>query len=306
MPRILSVLIGSGKLRNNSEIMRVGNFMGSWAILLLAWSLVGVSLRADTHIYVGALGTAQNDKLYFSNGLLFDATKSSYAFAQVLRTNGLNSGHYRGDVITFTGLAGTAVNGGPIPGHAAFGSRLAIEVVTVKGPTGGSYAYWEGDGESDLGAITFNVSVGTTNGTNSFLVSDNSGEPSADPYGHIHGRVMTTSTAGTYLVGFRAIDVSTNGLGGGPIHAPSDILEVKFQAGLRIESIQLFTNRVTASFRSPPGISNVLERTDSMVLPNWQAAAAPLRGNNTLQTFTDTNAPVENRFYRLRQLNHLP
>ena len=286
--------------------MGVGSFMGSWAIPLLIWALVGFSLRADTHIYVGALGTALNDKLYFSNGPLFDATKSNYSFPQVLRTNGLNSGHYRGDVISFSALAGTVVNGGPIPGHAAFGSRPAIRVVTVKGPAGGNYAYWEGDGESDLGAITFSVSVGTTNGTNYFVVSENGGEPNADPYGHIHGREMTTSTAGTYLVGFRAIDVSTNGLGGGPIHSPSDILEIRFQAGLRIESIQTFTNWVTTSFRSPPGITNVLERTDSVLLPNWQAAAAPLRGNNNLQTFTDTNAPVGNRFYRLRQLNLLP
>src|SRR5689334_5869308 len=95
--------------------------------------------QADTHIYAGALGTNQNDKLIFSNGLLFDATKSSYALPQVLRTNGLNAGHYRGDTITFSGLAATTPNGGPIPNHAAFGSLLAIQVASVDGPPGGSF-----------------------------------------------------------------------------------------------------------------------------------------------------------------------
>jgi hypothetical protein len=268
--------------------------------------LATVSIRADTHIYAGALGTNQNDKLTFSNGPLFDATKTSFALPQILRTNGLNAGYFRGDTVTFSALAGTIPNGGPIPGHAAFGSLLAVQVVSVHGPAGGSFAFWEGDGESDLGAVTFSLPVGAASGSNYFIIGENRGQPGGDPYGHIHGRQVTTSAPGTYVVGFRVIDVSTNGAGGGPIHLPSDILEVRFQAGLKFESIQTYTNRVTTTFRSPPGISNLLERTDSFSAPNWQPAAAPLRGNNNLQTITDTNAPAENRFYRLRQLNNLP
>jgi hypothetical protein len=262
--------------------------------------------RADTHIFAGAFGTNQNDKLRFSNGSSFDATLSSFSFPQVLRTNGLNTGHHRGDVITFTGLAALPENGGPIVGHAAFGSRLAVQVVSVAGPAGGSFTFWEGDGESSLGSITFSVPVGTTNGTSHFAISANGGEPDADPYGHIHGRAFTTTVPGTYVVGFRLIDLSANGAGGGPIHSPSDVLPVRFQAGLRIEGIQPFTNRVTLSFRSPPGISNVLEAATSLTATNWFPAAAPLRGNNGLQTFTDTNAPLGTRIYRLRQLNNLP
>ena len=262
--------------------------------------------RADTHIYAGALGTNQNDKCYFSNGGGYDATLSSYALPQILHTNGLNAGYFRGDALTFSALAATPVNGGPVVGCAAFGSRLAVQVVSVAGPSGGSFAFWEGDGESDLGNITFSVPVGTTNGTDYLLISENNGESGADPYGHIHGREFTTSAPGTYLVGFRAIDISTNGVNGGPIQSPSDILPVRFQAGTRIERIQTFTNRVTVSFRSPPGISNLLEATSAITLSDWQPAATPLRGNNNLQTFTDTNAPVANRFYRIHQLNNLP
>ena len=261
--------------------------------------------RADTHIFAGALGTNQNDKLFFSNGGGFDATFSSHSFPQVLRTNGLNAGHYRGDVISFTALAALPDNGGPITNHAAFGAQLAVQVVSVSGPPGGSFAFWEGDGESDLGAITFSVPVGTVNGSNYLVISENDGQPATDPYGHIHGRQFTTSLPGTYLVGFRVIDVSSNGAGGGPIHMPSDVLPVRFQAGVRIEAMQLFTNRVTVSFRAAPNISNRLEVIETLGSTNWQPVAA-LRGNNNLQTITHSNAPMGQRLYRLRQLNNLP
>jgi hypothetical protein len=145
-----------------------------------------------------------------------------------------------------------------------------------------------------------------TNGSNYLVASENIGEPGADPYGHIHGRQFTTSKMGTYTVGFRIIDISTNGAGGGPIHLPSDVLLMRFQAGIRIEALHTLTNRFTVSFRSPPGISNVLEAADSMGSSNWSPAAIPVQGNNNLQTFTDSNAPAGNRFYRLRQLNNLP
>jgi hypothetical protein len=275
-------------------------------LVVLGWGACSLPGRADTHIFGGALGTNQNDRLFFSNGGGFDATLTGYSFPQVLRTNGLNAGYYRGDVLTFTALAATVPNGGPIPGHAAFGAQLAVQVVSVQGPPGGSFAFWEGDGESDLGVITFSVPVGTTNGSHYLVVSENNGEPDADPYGHIHGREFTTSAPGTYVVGFRLIDLSSNGDGGGPIHAPSELLPVRFQAGLRIEDVRVFTNRATVSFRSPPGISNQVEAAASLTSSNWISATAPLRGNNNIQTVTDTNPPMGQRFYRLRQVNNLP
>jgi len=275
-------------------------------LVLLGLGVFTLPGQADTHIFSGALGTNQNDKLFFSNGAAFNASQTSYSFPQILRTNGMNAGYYRGDVLTFTALSATPANGGDIPGHAALGAELAVQVVSVECPPGGSFAFWEGDGENDLGNITFSVPVGTTNGTNYLVVSENNSEPGADPYGHIHGREFTTSAPGTYIVGFRIIDLSTNGVGGGPIHLSSDVLPMRFQAGLRIEALQIFTNRVTASFRSPPGISNVLEATDSVATGAWQQVAGPLKGNNNTQFLTETNAPGPNRFYRLRLLNNLP
>ena len=106
-------------------------------LVMLGYSAWPLPAHADIHIYAGAAGTNQNDKLYFSNGSAFDAGKSTFAFPQILRTNGLNTGYYRGEVgqITFASLAGTIDNGGPIPGSAALGAQLAVQVVSVSGPT---------------------------------------------------------------------------------------------------------------------------------------------------------------------------
>jgi hypothetical protein len=68
--------------------------------------------------------------------------------------------------------------------------------------------------------------------------------------------------------------VCTNSLGGAPMQSPSDVLPIRFQAGLRIQAIQNLTNRVTVSFRGPPGISNLLEAADSTTSGNWQPAAS--------------------------------
>lgn len=287
----------------NIQLRRPGRIL---ALALFAILMGTLPCDADTHIFAGAQSTNQGAKLFFSNGFVFDANLTNTYLPQILRTNGLNEGHYRGDSLTFAGLSATISNGGEIPGHAALGTRLAIQVVSVVGPAGGRFEFWEGDGESDLGVITLSVPAGTTNGANAFVISENQGEAGADPYGHIHGREFTTSAPGTYIVGFRVIDISTNGPGGGPLQVPSDVLPVKFQAGLHVDATQIFTNRVSVMFRSPTAISNLLEAANSPDSTSWVAVAGPLRGNNVVQTLTETNTPSGNRFYRLRVLNNFP
>ena len=45
--------------------------MSKFLFTILGLGAFVLPSRADTHIYAGALGTNQNDKLYFSNGGLF-------------------------------------------------------------------------------------------------------------------------------------------------------------------------------------------------------------------------------------------
>lgn len=296
------------------------NGLNVTALVCLMTALAGFVVRADTHLYAGALGTNQNDKLYVYNGYQFDANTTNYAFPQILRTNGLNAGYYRGEAsqITFAALGATGDNSegqGPIyftnlvgvPFYnPAVGSRIAVQVVSVTGPDGGSLQFWDAAGLQPGSTITFSTPVGTSGGTNCFVISENNGASDSDPYGHIHYRTFTTTLPGIYVVGFRLIDISTNGLGGGPIHTPSDLLTIRLQAGLRIEKFQGVTNRVTVSFRSPYAISNRLEATDSLLQPDWQPVGGGVFGLGTLQSLSDTNIFQPARFYRLRQLNNLP
>lgn len=81
---------------------------------------------------------------------------------------------------------------------------------------------------------TLSLGVGqTVTVGNLFDLSDASlgaGSAGADPYGHLHGRRFSTTEVGDYLVGFRIIDTSVNGIGGGPIHTESDLFLMTFRA----------------------------------------------------------------------------
>ena len=284
---------------SNHRLLRIACPCG----LLLA--TVQLQVRADTHIFAGASGTNLNDALVFTVASFYD-TQSGYKLPMALRTTGLNKGYYRGDVLTFTALSATDEGTGQVHGRALLGSRLAVELVSVSGPSGGSVAFWEGDGENPGDSVTFSVSVGTTNGTSSFVISENDGKPGTDPYGHIHGRAFTTSLPGLYTVGFRLIDISTNGLNGAPMHTPSAVLPMYFQAGPNIETIQSSSNGFRISFRSAPGVSNVLESTESLTPAAWKSVGPTVRGNSTLQSIIDTNSPTQTRVYRLRLLSTPP
>ncbi len=261
--------------------------------------------RADTHIFAGAVGTNSGDALVFTVASLFD-TRSGYQLPMVLRTNGNNTGHYRGDSLTFTALSATDLGTGQVLGRALLGSRLAVQVAEVAGPAGGAIGFWEGDGENPGNQVAFSVPVGTTGGMSSFVISENDGTPRSDPYGHIHGREFTATTAGLYTVGFRLVDVSTNGPGGGPLHSPSTVFSMLFQAGPTIETIQPATNGMRVFFRSAPGVTNVLEAADGVPAGTWRTISAGLRGNSALQSLTDTNPAPDVRVYRLRLLNIPP
>lgn len=276
------------------------------SLLPLVWGvLLPVRVAADTHIYAGAVGTNQNDALAFTVASLFD-TNSGFSLPMVLRTNGLNAGFYRGDTLTFTALSATDLGTGQVLGRALLGSRLAVQLVRVAGPAGGAVQFWEGDGENPGNQITFQVPVGETQGTNAFVISENDAMPGSDPYGHIHGREFTTSTSGLYTVGFRLVDVSTNGTGGEPMHSPSAVMPMYFQAGPVIESIASSSGGIRVFFRSAPGVTNVLESSPTLPGRAWTVVSAGLRGNSTLQSLVDPNPAPAARFYRLQLLNTPP
>lgn len=273
--------------------------------LVLALLSVAIDSAAQHfHVSAGALSTVAGSPLYFVNGDSF-VTNSGWVFNSTLRTNGPVNGNYVAGV-TFTSVFGDGSEGPP----AAPGARVALIVQGVTGPESGALAFWESLGgacEEEGQSITFSLPVGATNGTNRIILSQNSGAPGEDPYGHCHGRLFTVNKPGLYLVTFQLVDVSRNGPGGGPIHSPSQLYRMYFQAGVTIAEFTRSGNSVKASFGTQR--SNIarqyfyyLEANPVLDDPaQWTTVAGPVRGESNLQTLTELIAPnTVQRYYRLR------
>jgi hypothetical protein len=195
-------------------------------LLISLTGAAGPALAQHGHLNAGAFGTNQNDQLYCVNGASV-ATNSGFVRTLDYSNSGTYAGTFNGN-ITFTALPGTTNNGGPAFGHAALGSFLVAEIVSVDGPAGGVFSFWDSAETSP----THNVPVGTTGGSFQWDLSDSglgAGQPDGDPFGHIHGRRFSVNADGRYTVGFRALDTSLNGAGSGPIHLASDPIYIYFQ-----------------------------------------------------------------------------
>src|SRR5262249_1238865 len=138
-------------------------------ILYAALGIAASSLAADHgHLNVGAVGTAQNDPLDFDNGDLF-TTDSGYVFTLIYTNGGTYAGYFQGN-ITLTVLAATPAHAGPVPGAPALGSWIFAQIVSVDGPPGGAFAFWES------GATTPTISLASGNtGTNLYRLSESDG-----------------------------------------------------------------------------------------------------------------------------------
>lgn len=202
--------------------MKPNNFRTTMLLIIIA---AASTLKAQHgHLDAGATSHAQDSQLIWANGAAF-AAGSGFVKQLDYTNSGRFAGHFQGS-ITLTALEST--NGG-----SALGSFLQAQIVSVAGPAGGAFEFWD---STDLGGSlvpTFVIPVGTTGGSFQFALSDASagaGLPAQDAYGHLHGRRFSTTTAGDYTVGFRVVDTSNNGMGGGPIHAASDVLFINFTA----------------------------------------------------------------------------
>lgn len=201
-------------------------------LLLANLAFLGLVLAVQTacgqhgHLNAGALGTNQNDQLYFANGSLF-AASSGYVQTMSLSNSGTYAGYYNSGP-SFTALPQTVANGGPVPNATAFGSFIQMRLESVTGPAGGTFSFWD----TDATTPTISLAVGASSPSALWALSDaglGAGQPGADPFGHLHGRRFTVDVEGDYTIGFRLFDTSTNGLAGAPIHAMSGVFLFNFQ-----------------------------------------------------------------------------
>ncbi len=264
-----------------------------FAILAIGFALSfeTVYSQAHGHLNIGAVGTSNGDQLTFDNENIFE-TNTAFVMTLTYTNGGVYAGYYQGN-ITLAVLAQTAAHGGPVPNAPALGSQEYAQIVSVEGPEGGAFAFW------DTGALTPTISLacGAT-GTNSYRVSENDGSPGSDPYGHIHGRRFTATKPGIYLVGFRTLDRSTNGIGGGPIHTPSDVLKFYFQAGVNIKSVTTSESGDTINFGAPAGKTCTVQSLSSLTSTNWTDVET-VTGADAFQTIVDPAATTQ-KFYRVK------
>ncbi|MFO1501789.1 MAG: hypothetical protein U1G07_26000, partial [Verrucomicrobiota bacterium] len=251
------------------------------------------------HVNAGATSTAQDAPLLFANGSTYD-TNAAYDVYLALTNAGPFSNRYVGAGVSFTALASPPDHGGPAPGHASDGSFVQMEFVSMQGPPGGEFGVWAQDPDDpETSRELFHLAVGANHGTNRLALSESDGTPGADPYGHIHGRTFSATEPGLYTLQCRLIDTSTNGLGGGPIHAPSPIYSFYFQAGLTISSWTKTSDSFALAFGTTAGKTYYVESIPDLLRTNWTTFAGPLTGNNHLQT-VPTNSASAILFFRIR------
>lgn len=268
------------------------------ALLTLLAAAQTCALAQHAHINAGAVSQTPGSRLLFTNAALFETNSGYYVFLTPQKPSATQP-RFQGS-ITFTALPSTPINGGPASGHAIPGSSLALRIESVSGPAQGEVGFME---EEDL-TPRFSIPTGSLSSTQSFMLSENTGTPGDDPYGHIHGRVFTATHPGLYTVGFRILDLSSNGPSGRPLHEPSEVFFLHLQAGTTIHSISTsLTNTPETQLLvgAQPNLNIVLEATDALQPnPSWSLVDGPLRSANRILKLTDRTPKAAQRFYRVR------
>lgn len=247
------------------------------------------------HLNVGAAGTNPGDRLIWANGA--DFIESSSYVKTLDYTNAARFAGYYQQNITLTVLPATAEHAGPDPAAPALGSFIQFRLACLEAPVGGEFGFWD--------AGTTNPSISLSAGgrsTNLWRLTESDGSPGSDPYGHVHGRRFTATKPGLYRIGFTAVDTSTNGPGGGPIHTDSVELPIWFQAGVNIQSVEpdFDEGGVLVRFGATAGYSWQVETTLSLGAPGaWNPIGTPVTGADLVVEVLVASPPGEQRFYRV-------
>jgi hypothetical protein len=204
----------------------VKNLVSIFGLVVLLHSAHG----QHTHIGAGAATQTPGTPLQFSSGYTAGATYHLLAKPVGQRYGGFYSLDEQprpvnslgwSDYFTFIALSdGQSEEDGPF--HAATGSELHMEIVSVTGPAGAHFGFWDENWSHGNFTPTKSFATGQPTGSNNtFILSDPIGD--GDPYGHIHNRGWTADVPGAYVVGFRIFDANA-------IHTPSPIYSFNFQA----------------------------------------------------------------------------
>jgi len=290
------------KIQSMKTILKSYCFLGT---LLLG--IAASSSRADI-ISCGAISTNVGAKLTFWNGTNF-ASSSGYVQPLTFQrfTNHFTgvggSYRYSGSNLLFQALS-IKTN---VPGAASLGSYLACRILSVTGPVGGTFSFWE----TIAGWPTYQFPVGGVYESNKSVfeignIELGAGSPNNDPYGFIPGRRFTADVAGDYFVTFQLIDISKNHPtdADAPVNLPSDPLTVKFSTMVDMNTTRFVrtNNIVTMSFKQS-GLTNMYVEAASDLGGAWIPVAGPFTNapiGTNITVLSITNSPgLTKIFYRL-------
>lgn len=192
--------------------------------------------------------------------------------------------------------------------HARTGSWIWMEIVSVTGPAGGQFGFWDANVSQYQDTPTVSFPVNQPTGNYQFVLSEGYDDIGEDPLGHIHGRAWTATKPGDYYVGFRLVDKSTSN-NGGPWHTPSQVYIYHFEAGPNFKpTVQWGTgNRITMTWPSlmgidptagQVGITFTIERATTLAPANWTTIGTVVGTTGATVSFTDNTPPVGGAFYR--------
>jgi hypothetical protein len=200
----------------------------------------------------------------------------------------------------------------PHPLHPHTGAWVWMEIVSVTGPAGGQFGFWDENRSFSFDTPTVSFAANQPTGNYRFVLSEGFDEAGEDPQGHIHGRSWTATKPGDYYIGMRLVDRSTNRPGGGPWHPPSQVYIYHFKAGPSFQPQMQATagGPVTLTWASEMGhwasdpaqygITFQIERATTLAPANWQTIGSVVGTTAPTATFTDFTPPTGNAFYRLK------
>jgi len=276
---------------------------------IFSLACIAATLQAHEHMPAGATANTPGAMLEYAPGAEDFTTNSGFVFSlDTGDADGPYSGYFFTADQVFEALPATANNGGPDPDAAAPGTYVQVKLLSVEGPAGASFGFWETPQNGlDSTNITWSVPV-PFHGTNLIHVSESDGSAGSDPYGHIHGRVYSVTKPGFYIATWQFVDTSTNGLNGGPVDLPSPLFATYYQAGLTIAGIKTDTNGASIFFAAPsnqpddlstPPTNYQLQSSPALgAEAHWQPVGDVIVGDDTLHIVT---LPLTNSaaFFRL-------
>lgn len=170
----------------------------------------------------------------------------------------------------------------------AAGSLVRVELVSVSGPAGGSFSFWEaGTSSPTWSRPTGWTAAGEDRPTIVVYEDPTTG------YGHLHGRAFTIDREGTYTISFRAVDEAAQ-------RTPSPVKTVTFRAQAPpAVALSVGATNARLTFTTRLNLSYDLQVCEDLATDQWQTIASWWDGAATTREFLHPVGLKKRAFYRL-------